>query len=114
MTTPPLQPVWTIQLGVMDLDFAATSVMMRQSDEDHSPWKWVESRSYEDRTETLPPAALDGPERTICIQCVVITFVDGSERVFDFSDEVEIGLPNPPGRSIGKNRQLDTPQSLPV
>lgn len=99
--TQPLRPTWTARFGVMDLDFRATSVMMRQSDEHDSPWKWVDNRSHENRTETLPPTALGASERTMCIQCTVITFDDGTERVFKPADEVEIGLPNPPGRSIG-------------
>jgi hypothetical protein len=90
--TAPLQPARIVRVGIMDLDFTAMPILMRATDEDNSPWKWVDKRDYETRQETLPPTKPGDQERTVCIQCTMITFDDGTERFFNPADEVEIGL----------------------
>jgi hypothetical protein len=47
------------------------------------------------RQETLPPTAPGDAVRTVCIQLTVISFDDGTTRLFNPADEVEIGLIDP-------------------
>jgi hypothetical protein len=90
MSTP--QPAKVGRFGIMDFDFTRQRVLMRSSDEANSPWKWVDTREYETRQETLPAISPGAEERLVCIECVVITFDDGTQRIFNPADEVEIGL----------------------
>jgi hypothetical protein len=92
MTGDPTEPDWTRVCKPTDLgDLHGRPYMLRASDDPASPWKSVKTRRDGMWTETLPPATPGEPERRVRIDYMTITFYDGTERVLNDNDDVEVG-----------------------
>jgi len=68
--------------------------MLRESDDEGSPWKSVETTHSRMWDSKLPTPG--EPDRKVRMELMTVTFYDGTERVLNETDEVEVGLIEPP------------------
>lgn len=64
-------------------------IMLRESDDQNSLWKSVKIIEY--CAEKLPSDIPGQPHTQDAIVYLIITFDDGTQRVLDLSDDIEVG-----------------------
>jgi hypothetical protein len=94
---PPSQPDWTRCCKATDLeDLRGFPYMLRESDDDASPWKQVATTHGGTFWEKVPSHVPGQPEKSVRFDYVTVTFYDGTERMLNESDDIEVGLIAPP------------------
>ena len=94
------RPTHTRRYKANDLGRAvrATRVVLRESDDEDSPRKWVANLRWRKWTEALPSSGLDEVVHRVEMGVTTVTFFDGTLRVLNLTDEVEIGWVEPDQR----------------
>jgi hypothetical protein len=86
-----VQPDWTEVCRVRDLE--GNNYLLRASDDPNSPWKLVIETTWESWRETLAADEPGHSDKTVGFAGYTAKFEDGTMRLLNLDDEVEIGKP---------------------
>jgi hypothetical protein len=83
---------WMTALSLTSID-PDGEYMLRESGDEDSAWKLVQTRAHGERWfDKLPSDAPGEPEKTVWLpEVVLVRFTDGTERYFNPNDPVEVG-----------------------